>query len=138
MPTQDLQHQVVVRAMRKDGWQIEKEQVYIRFGTRRLWVDLRASKSDSTIVLVEIKGFDANASAVEALAQAVGQYTIYRAALRFREMTNIPLYLAVPQHIYLTIFNEPIGDWTRREAAINLLIYDVEREEIVEWIPSSR
>lgn len=138
MPAEDLQHKVVVNALIKEGWHIDKEQVYIRFGSKRLWIDLRASKSNGSVVLIEIKGFDTRASVVESLAQAVGQYILYRAALRYREITDIPLYLAVPKSIYDTLFNEPIGDWTRREAAINLLVFDSDREEVVEWIPSNR
>ncbi len=137
MPTEDVVHPSIVRALVKDGWRIEKEQVFIRFGTRRLWIDLHISKPEISTILVEVKGFQAYASPVEALAQAVGQYIVYRAALRFREMGHLPLYLAVPNAIYATLFDEPIGEWTRREAALNLLIVDLVREEVVQWIPSN-
>lgn len=76
---------------------------------RRLWVDLRATKSDQQMaILVEIKGFENMASPVEYLANTAGQYALYRSVLDYLAL-DLPLYLAVPQAAYNGILAEAIG-----------------------------
>jgi hypothetical protein len=51
-------HDVVVRALEKEGWSIDEEQQALDIGKRKLWVDLSISKPDETRVgLIEIKTF---------------------------------------------------------------------------------
>jgi XisH protein len=58
MPAKDRYHDVVVRALQKDGWTILAEQVALSMPTRRVWIDIRASKNAGAIaILVEVKGF---------------------------------------------------------------------------------
>lgn len=63
---------------------------------------------------------------------AVGQYINYRYALEDREPERI-LYLAVPLEIYDDFFTMPFVQKVIEGSQINLLIYDVQREEISLW-----
>ncbi len=58
---------------------------------------------------------------------------VYRSALR-REDTERTLYLAVTQHIYQQFFVGKFAQMVIEDEALKLLIFDVETEEIVEWI----
>ena len=53
MPAKDRYHDVVVRALAKAGWTILEEQVALSMPTRRVWIDIRASKgTDNVSILV--------------------------------------------------------------------------------------
>ncbi len=67
------------------------------------------------------------------LHQAVGQFINYRIALRKRSPTRI-LYLAVPDIIYDGIFSTQFGREIISEAHLEILVYDVPEERIVQWI----
>ncbi len=83
MPAKDRYHDAVKRALIKDGWVIEDEQVTLTFGERYLWVDLRASKREAGgSIFVEVKALDSVLSPVEAWANAIGKYSCI--ALRSR------------------------------------------------------
>ncbi len=109
MPAKDRYHEVVKQALVKAGWLIDAEQIAMIIENRRLWVDLRATKSDRQMaILVEIKGFENMASPVEYLANTAGQYTLYRSVLDYLAL-DLPLYLAVPKAAYNGILAEAIG-----------------------------
>jgi hypothetical protein len=101
---------------------------------RYLWVDIEASKAvDGLIILVEVKELEAVPSPVEALANAVGKYFLYRIAIDISK-TGVPLYLAVSDASYENILNEVIGQTAIERMNIQLLVFSPEREEIVKWI----
>ena len=96
MPAKDRYHDTVVRALHKDGWTILGEQVDLFVPSRRLWVDIRATKEVHTaIILVEVKGFETGASPVAYLSDAVGQCIVYKGALAYLGLSDL-LYPAVP------------------------------------------
>jgi hypothetical protein len=76
LPAKDRYHDVVKRALIKDGWSVTGEQVRLTFGDRYLWIDMQAEKPDQRIILVEVKELDEVDSPVEALANAVGKYLL--------------------------------------------------------------
>lgn len=65
---------------------------------------------------------------------ALGQYLLYRSVMRKTEIER-KLYLAIPYTIYMDIFEEPLGKLLREDYQLNLLIFDINSEEIVQWIP---
>jgi hypothetical protein len=133
MPAKDRYHDIVVRALRKDGWTILGEQVDLFIPSRRLWVDIRATKEAQTaIILIEVKGFDTGASPVAYLSDAVGQCIVYRGALAYLGLSDV-LYLAVPATALTGILGEEIGRRTVQQAQVGLITFDAVREEIVEW-----
>jgi len=132
MPVDDKYHDNVVNALKKDGWQIVKEQVLITVGQRHLWVDLKAEK-DNQLIYVEIKGFETKYSPVDYLENVVGQYVMYVAAIDYAQL-EIPLYLAIPKVAYDSgILSEEVGQIAIKKASIKLIIFDVEREVILQW-----
>jgi len=135
MPAKDRYHDTVVRALIKDGWAIEDEQFTLTVGKRNLWIDIEASKGQPRlIILIEVKELTDVDSAVEALANAVGKYELYRLALRASNL-DYPLYLAVTKQSYEGILSERIGELAIGYAQIPLIVFDVETEEIIKWTP---
>jgi hypothetical protein len=135
LPAEDNYHSAVVRALIKDGWSIIQEQVPLRVEKRRLWIDIQATKADGTPdIFVEVKAVE-GVSAVKDLRDAVGQYILYRAALRYAKVEDYSLFLAIPAHSYEGIITEPLGEIVIREADIALVVFDVETEIIIKWLP---
>jgi Holliday junction resolvase-like predicted endonuclease len=135
VPAKDRYHDVVVRALQKDGWTIIAEQIALSMPARRLWIDIRAQKeAQNALILVEVKGFKTLASAVAYLADAIGQCVLYQAILEYVGITD-PLYMAVPAAAFAGILGEEIGRQAIRKAQIRVIVFDAEQEEIVRWIP---
>ena len=135
MPAKDYFHDAVVHALIKDGWTITHEQFPVRVAERRLWIDIRATKINSdSIILVEVKSFNPGQSMVEALANALGQYMLYIAALKYLQDEGSILVLAIPSPAYNGIFSEAIGESVQNTFDLKLVVYDPNTEEIVKWI----
>lgn len=64
---------------------------------------------------------------------ALGQFINYRFALSQEQPERI-LYLAVPLDTYNTFFKLPFTQAITQENKLRLLIYDVQKEEISQWI----
>lgn len=100
-----------------------------------MWVDLEIENAVSERrLLVEVKSFLPGESMVENLANAIGKYQLYEAAIAIRKL-GLTLYLAIPVGVYEGIFQEDIGIELRRNIDIRLIIYDPENEVVVRWIP---
>lgn len=134
MPAKDDFHQTVINALIKDGWVVVREHYPIRIELKRIWIDLHAEKFDgAAAIFVEIKDFE-NPIAVETLRDAIGQYVLYRAAIKYAGL-QIPLFLAVPQSAFEELFSHAIGTIAMQEAEVNLVVFDPEEEVIQKWIP---
>jgi hypothetical protein len=83
---------------------------------------------------VEVKELQNVPSPVEALANGLGKYRLYKAVLRDTGNPT-PLYLAITQVAYQGILKEPVGRIAFDESPASLLIFDHKLEEIVKWIP---
>ena len=134
MPAKDRFHDIVITALVKEGWQITAQQVAVIVENRRLWIDLRAeSVTQDVAILVEIKGFENTPSPDEYLANATGKYALYRAVLDYLNIP-LPLYMAVPTAAHRGILSEEIAKQTLQRSGVKLIVFDPEREEIVQWI----
>lgn len=127
---------MVITALRKDGWLIVTEQVTLHIGKRRLWIDLRVRHEERNIILVEAKSYENVDSPVNFLQHTLGQYLMYRAILE-NDRHPEPLYLAVPEQAYIEIIQTPIGQLMVEKYKINLIVYDVDNEVIIEWMNNS-
>jgi hypothetical protein len=137
MPAKDRYHDVVVRALQKDGWTILKEQAELIVPPRRLWIDLRAAREAHTlIILVEVKGFEAVGSPVAYLSDAIGQCVVYNGSLDYLGIADA-LYLAVPTEAMTGILGEEVGRRAVQQAQIGVIVVDPIQEVIVRWIHSS-
>lgn len=129
MPAKDHYHDAVKRALIKDGWHILDENYFIGTETRQLWVDLHIENgAGEKRALVEIKSFSGQ-SVIEDLANAIGKYLIYRAAL-IATQTQVLLYLAIPSCTHRQIFSESLGLVLRRMIPLHLIVYDIAGEVI--------
>jgi hypothetical protein len=134
LPAEDRYHPTVIKALTKNGWKITGQQVSLKVSKRRLWVDIEATQANGTvIILIEVKGLEGR-SLVNTLANAIGQYILYKAALKYLEIDTKQLFLAVPTAAHNGIFSEPLGKQVLIEADSKLLVFDPGTEEIVEWI----
>jgi XisH protein len=137
MPQYDLHHAAVRRALEKDGWTITDDPFIIAVGRRRLLADLGAEKridlpSGMQKVVVEIKVLGGE-SLVNDLHRALGQYQNYRSLLRYLKSER-KLYLAIPRNVYEKEFGDEMVQAIISDQQIFLLIFDPEKEEILQWI----
>lgn len=137
MPARDIYHNIVKAALLKDNWKITHDPLILRYGERTAMVDLGAEKliaaeKKGRKIAVEIKSF-LGRSAMNELENALGQYTLYSHVLKkvYPEKT---IYLAIDTKAYKGIFSEEIGKLIIESSDLKLIIFDVEREVIVEWI----
>ena len=135
MPAKDHFHDTVKRALVKQGWTITGEQVRLTYGDRYFWIDIQAENSSSQrVILVEVKELDDVDSPVEAFANAIGKYPLYRMGLEYTAQRT-PLYLAVTEASYAGILGATMGQQAVSQFQILLLVFDPEQEEIIKWIP---
>jgi hypothetical protein len=85
MPRYDRDHDLLVRILTDEGWNVRDEQYFLNYPGRRLWIDIYARNPSRNIgILVEVKGFANVQSPVEYLASVAGKYLIYREWLKSR------------------------------------------------------
>jgi hypothetical protein len=104
MPALDRFHQVVRNALTKDNWTITDDPLTLTVGADHVHIDLAAERMIAAEkgvrkIAVEIKTFT-GASRIADLEDALGQYILYRMALR-RTEPGRELYLAVPQPVVI-------------------------------------
>jgi hypothetical protein len=63
----------------------------------------------------------------------LGQFLNYKLALEIKQPQR-ELYLAVPNDIYQSFFQMSFTQLAVQRYQINLIIYDPQNEEILEWI----
>ena len=138
MSAKDVFHEVVKKALQKDGWQITHDPLSISVGGVNLSIDLAAEKliaaeREGEKIALEIKSFLERSSAISEFHTALGQFINYRGALKRRQPDRV-LYLAVPLTTYKTFFNLDFPRDMIEENQVKMIIYDVEHEVIAEWI----
>jgi hypothetical protein len=149
MPQRDTIHNLVKEAIIKDGWEITDDPYVISYGERFLFVDLGAKESeglkeiqrqflgaerDNSRIAIEIKEFRGK-SVIADLQQVIGQYVLYRLLLTKVDPER-EIYLAITDLTYNEIFSEPIGKVVISDLPLKLLVIDLERAEVKQWIPS--
>jgi hypothetical protein len=132
----DLFHNIVRSALEKDGWMITDDPLSIRCGGVDIQIDLGlekllAAEKGTEKIAVEIKNF-VSASKISEFHTALGQFINYRTALRTEDPERI-LYLAVPSLIYNDFFNLPFTQIVVSENNLKIIVYDIEKEEIITW-----
>lgn len=138
MPARDLYHDIVVQALTLDGWTITDDPLRLKYGDRKLYVDLGAERETIAAekkgekIAAEIKSFLGN-SVVDDLEGAVGQYNIYRAILEETDPNRL-LYLAVPQRVWDELLNDKFGRLVIKSQQLFLIIFDDKTARIVRWI----
>jgi len=137
MPAKDVYHDTVKRALIKDGWKITAENLHLPWGGRDTYVDIAAEKifiaeKEGRKIAVEVKSFIGK-SDVSELEKAVGQFIIYRLAMRKKEPLR-ELFLAVESGIYENFFiNADVLELIETED-LKIVVFDELKEVIVRWI----
>jgi len=137
MPAKDKYHDQFKNALVRDGWTITHDPLRLKWGRKDLYVDLGAeqvlaAEKMGQKIAVEIKSFAA-ASEMEALEKAIGQYLIYLSIMA-RTEPDRTLYLAIHEEVYNETFEDPLGKLLLEDHKIRLIVYDREKEEILQWI----
>ncbi|GAB4452825.1 MAG: hypothetical protein OHK0029_04510 [Armatimonadaceae bacterium] len=110
--------------------QVGEDRVHIDLGAERV---LAADKGSRKIA-VEIKTFG-GASKLAALEEAIGQYVLYRIALR-RTEPDRELYIAAPQAVVANRFEiRELWKAFLTEENGKVFGYDPEEETIQQWLP---
>ena len=139
MPALDRYHDAVKTALIKDGWTITDDPLTLRVGADRIHIDIGAERvliaeKGTRKIAVEVKTF-AGPSKIADLEEALGQYVLYRMALRRTEPER-ELYLAVPQEVVSSQFqSRELWQAFFSDENGRVLGYDVATEEIVQWLP---
>ena len=68
------------------------------------------------------------------LEEAVGQFVLYEHLL-IRYEPERKLYLAVPEDVRESIFEEEAGQVLIEDKILRILTFDTTKEEVVKWIP---
>lgn len=139
MSARDAFHEIVKTALQKDGWLITHDPYPLQAGTFDLAIDLGAEKVIAAErkgwkIAVEIKSF-LGASKISEFYGAMGQFIAYRTALKSQDSQRV-LYLAVSSDIYERFFVTSFIQELVEQNQMLLLIYDIDREVIQQWLPS--
>lgn len=137
MPAKDTFHELIKLALQKDGWTVTHDPLTLEIGLRQIYIDLGAEKliaaeKNNQQIAVEIKTF-AGASSITDFHLAVGQFLNYRSVLRRQQPSRV-LYLAVPIETYSSFFTEELPKISIADYQINLVIFNPEIAEILQWI----
>lgn len=139
MPAKDLYHDAVKHALQKDGWTITHDPYRLKLARgKNLFVDLGAERLMAAErglekIAIEVKSFR-SASDMRDLEDAVGQFVLYEHLLT-RYDPDRTLYLAVPDEVHTSIFEEEAGAVLIEDRVIRLLTFSSTEESILQWIP---
>lgn len=133
----DIYHDKVRTALEKDGWTITDELFRLTIGSRSVYIDLGAEKllaaeKEGCKIAVEIKSF-LSPSPVNDLENALGQYILYRDALKRSQPERI-LYLAISDEVYLDFFQEEIAQMVVKNQHLKLIVFEPKKAEVLKWI----
>ena len=139
MARKDTYHDVVKRALEKDGWtppthdplSLDMVEVDIEIDLGAEQQPIVAEK-DGKKIAVEIKSF-VGTSDMNELEKAIGQYLLYLFILA-REEPDRALYLAIPETAYYRFFSKQIIDSFIRSQNIQMIVFNELEEKITQWI----
>lgn len=136
MPAKDFYHDAVRNALIKDGWTITDDPYPLKLGRKDLFVDLGAEKilaaeKGTDKIAVEIKSF-VGRSVINDAENALGQYLIYRNLLMKKEADRV-LFMAIDGETLIDTLTDELRELLRVDFEVKLLVFDKDREEIVEW-----
>ncbi len=138
MPAKDIYHDKAKNALIKDGWEITHDPLRLAWGGKDMYVDLGAERifaaeKEGRKIAVEVKSF-IGLSEMDDTEKALGQYLLYRSVMTRTEPDRI-LYLAVHDEVFNEIFNEPLGKLLRDDFQLRLMVFHLQEEVVLQWIP---
>mgnify|MGYP001587366774 CR=1 FL=1 len=138
MPARDIYHDNAKNALINDGWTITHDPLRLSWGGKDMYVDLgaeqvMAAEKAGRKIAVEVKGFIGLSEMAE-IENALGQYLVYRSVMARTEPDRI-LYLAIHNEAFLDIFEQPLGNLLLEDYQVQLMVYDLQAEVVLKWIP---
>ncbi len=131
----DVCHEQIVRALEKDGWQVDERPRRLNLKDRVVYIDIQAMRqvngSRQQILLAEVKCFPDRDSTTRELYIAFGQYIIYKAMLAELDIAT-PLYLALPGEVYNQLFDSTVQRAVR-DNHVKLVIVNLDTETVSQW-----
>ncbi|MEK7254748.1 MAG: element excision factor XisH family protein, partial [Bacteroidota bacterium] len=123
--------------LEEEGWTITDDPYRVKFGTKKIEIDLGAEKliaaeKGTEKIVVEIKSF-VSRSAFYELHRAVGQFRAYRRVLQMKEDKH-QLFLAMPIDSFDVLFNDDFGRLTIEEEQLKMLLFNPLENKLVKWI----
>ncbi|BBD63093.1 fdxN element excision controlling factor protein (plasmid) [Nostoc sp. HK-01] len=136
MAAKDIFHAAVRQALIKEQWVITADPLVIKINKVKLEIDLAAEKifaaqKAGRKIAVEVKSF-VSSSVISDFHLALGQFLNYRLALQMKEPDRI-IYLAVPLDTFNSFFQEIFVQEAIKIYQLKLIVYEPNKEEIVEW-----
>ena len=136
MPAKDLYYDAVKSALIKEGWAIAADPYRIQYKDVDWYEDLAerpiAAEREGQKIVVQIKSF-VGRSLMTDFHHAVGQHAVYRTLIQATE-PEYQLYLAIDDIVYENFFKLEGIELLTRASEIALLVVDIEKQEIVQWI----
>ncbi|HBB35659.1 MAG TPA: fatty-acid oxidation protein subunit alpha [Cyanobacteria bacterium UBA8803] len=137
MSRKDTFHDIVRRALEKDGWTITHDPLLLRYELGNLYIDLGAEKvlaaeREGQKIAVEVKSFLQN-STISEFYTALGQFISYRILLA-EQYSEYILYLAVPLDTYTSFFTTQLAQGIINSQQLKLIIYKPQQEVIDRWL----
>jgi hypothetical protein len=133
----DRFHNVVRKALEKEGWVITDDPYEINVDNVDFEIDLAAeellaAEQEGRQIAVEIKSF-IGSSSISEFHTALGQFLNYRDALAIIDPDR-QIYLAVRLPVYETFFQKRFIISAIERYQISLVVYEVTEEVIVKWL----
>ncbi len=137
MPQRDFFHITVRAALEREGWIVTHDPLPLRFGSRRLFVDLGAeapiaAERSGRKIAVEVKSF-LGESDMKELEQALGQYALYRFLLG-RDDPDRELFLAVASEVFGRVFDDADCRDLIATQGVRLIVFDIQKGALTRWI----
>ena len=137
MPQRDTFHATVRTALERDGWTITDDPLLLAIGIHKVYVDLGAERLIAATrgaerIAVEVKSF-VGPSPVTDFERALGQYVLYRTALRRREPDRT-MVLAIPRIAYDGLLESELGRAAREDIGLVVVVFDPMEETVWKWL----
>jgi hypothetical protein len=137
MPAKDTYHDALRSALVKDGSTITDDPFRLVWGERDFYIDLGAERvvaaeKAGKRIAAPVKSF-LGASPMRDLELALGQFLVYRSILEEQEPDRV-LFLALPNQP-AEILDEPVGQLLIAKHLLKAVVFDLQKEEILRWIP---
>ena len=138
MSQRDFYHEHVRAALLAAGWTITQDPLTILFYGLRVGIDLGAERTEAdgskTRIAVEVKNFRKRSDYVNEFEKGLGQYLLYREVIETFAF-NYTLFLAVPDDVYQTFFQNIIVNRLIQKHGLNILTYIPTTQTLVQWLP---
>lgn len=132
-------HENARKALEDAGWSISADPLRVYISQKDyLEIDLAAenmlmAEKGTEKIAVEVKSF-LRKSFLSAFHEAIGQYLNYQSALEDVE-SDRTVYLAIPEDAYSNeIFQGTFIQKRLKEENVNLIVFDISNNTIVQWI----